>query len=36
MLVNGLDDVGRTLQREERIAAYEATHPARFDTAALA
>jgi 3-isopropylmalate/(R)-2-methylmalate dehydratase small subunit len=32
-LVNGLDDVARTLQREEAIAAYEATHPARFDLA---
>jgi 3-isopropylmalate/(R)-2-methylmalate dehydratase small subunit len=36
MLVNGLDDVGLTLQRDDRIAAYEATHPARIDTAALA
>jgi 3-isopropylmalate/(R)-2-methylmalate dehydratase small subunit len=35
MLVNGLDDIGLTLQREDRIAAYEATHPPRFDTAAL-
>jgi 3-isopropylmalate/(R)-2-methylmalate dehydratase small subunit len=36
MLVNGLDDIGLTLQREDRIAAYEAAHPPRFDTAALA
>jgi len=36
MLVNGLDDVGLTLQREEKIAAYESAHPARVDTAALA
>ena len=36
MLVNGLDDIGLTLQREDRIAAYEATHPPRFDTTALA
>jgi 3-isopropylmalate/(R)-2-methylmalate dehydratase small subunit len=36
MLVNGLDDIGLTLQREDRIAAYEATRPGRFDTAALA
>jgi 3-isopropylmalate/(R)-2-methylmalate dehydratase small subunit len=36
MLVNGLDDIGLTLQREDRIAAYEARHPPRFDTAALA
>ena len=32
MLVNGLDDVALTLQREDRIAAYEAASPARFDT----
>jgi 3-isopropylmalate/(R)-2-methylmalate dehydratase small subunit len=36
MLVNGLDDIGLTLQRADRIAAYEATHSPRFDTAALA
>jgi len=36
MLVNGLDDIGLTLQREDRIAAYEAAHPPRFDTTALA
>jgi 3-isopropylmalate/(R)-2-methylmalate dehydratase small subunit len=30
-LLQGLDDVGRTLERENAIAAYEATHPARFD-----
>jgi len=36
MLVNGLDDVGLTLRREEKIAAYESAHPARVDTAALA
>jgi 3-isopropylmalate/(R)-2-methylmalate dehydratase small subunit len=36
MLVNGLDDIGLTLQREDRITAYEAAHPPRFDTAALA
>jgi 3-isopropylmalate/(R)-2-methylmalate dehydratase small subunit len=35
MLVNGLDDIGLTLQRADRIAAYEATHPPRFDAAAL-
>ncbi len=35
MLVNGLDDVALTLQREERIASYEAAHPARIDTEAL-
>jgi 3-isopropylmalate/(R)-2-methylmalate dehydratase small subunit len=36
MLVNGLDEIGLTLQREDRIAAYEAAHPPRFDTTALA
>jgi 3-isopropylmalate/(R)-2-methylmalate dehydratase small subunit len=36
MLVNGLDDVGLTLQRDDRIAAYEQSHPARVDTLALA
>jgi 3-isopropylmalate/(R)-2-methylmalate dehydratase small subunit len=35
-LMHGLDDIARTLRREERIAAYEATAPARFDTTALA
>ena len=35
-LIHGLDDVARTLRREERIAAYEAATPARFDTTALA
>jgi 3-isopropylmalate/(R)-2-methylmalate dehydratase small subunit len=34
-LLNGLDDVARTLQREAEIAAYEAAHPARFDTTAV-
>jgi 3-isopropylmalate/(R)-2-methylmalate dehydratase small subunit len=28
-LLNGLDDIGLTLQHEAAIAAYEATHPAR-------
>ena len=36
MLVNGLDDIAQTLQREDRIAAYEAANAARFDTTALA
>ena len=36
MLVNGLDDIALTLQREQRIAAYEAAATARFDTTALA
>jgi 3-isopropylmalate/(R)-2-methylmalate dehydratase small subunit len=34
-LLNGLDDIARTLQRETEIAAYEAGHPARFDTTAV-
>ena len=36
MLLEGLDDIGLTLQREDRIAAYEAAHAARVDTVALA
>jgi 3-isopropylmalate/(R)-2-methylmalate dehydratase small subunit len=36
MLLNGLDDIGLTLQREDRIAAYEQAHPARVDTLTLA
>jgi 3-isopropylmalate/(R)-2-methylmalate dehydratase small subunit len=35
-LVHGLDDIARTLQRDERIAAYEAANVARVDTAAVA
>ncbi|HUK45679.1 MAG TPA: 3-isopropylmalate dehydratase small subunit [Gaiellaceae bacterium] len=35
MLVNGLDEIGLTLQREASIAAYEQAHPARFDTSLL-
>jgi len=27
-LLNGLDDIGLTLQHEAEIAGYEATHPA--------
>jgi 3-isopropylmalate/(R)-2-methylmalate dehydratase small subunit len=34
-LVDGLDDIARTLMREPEIDAYEATHTARFDTRAL-
>ena len=34
-LVHGLDDIARTLLRDAEIAAFEATHPARFDTRAL-
>ena len=29
-LLNGLDDIGRTLHHEAEIAAYEARHPAAF------
>ena len=36
MLLDGLDDIGLTLQRADRIAAYEAAHPALFDTLTLA
>ena len=35
-LVNGLDDIARTLLRAEVITAFEAHHAARFDTRALA
>jgi 3-isopropylmalate/(R)-2-methylmalate dehydratase small subunit len=35
-LLHGLDDVARTLRREERIAAYEASTAPRVDTTALA
>jgi 3-isopropylmalate/(R)-2-methylmalate dehydratase small subunit len=35
-LLHGLDDVARTLRREERIAAYEAATAPRVDTRALA
>jgi 3-isopropylmalate/(R)-2-methylmalate dehydratase small subunit len=35
-LVGGLDDIARTLQREDEIVAYEASHPGRFDATALA
>lgn len=34
-LLNGLDDIARSLAHEDRIAAYEATHPARVSTTAL-
>jgi len=34
-LVQGLDDIARTLMREHEIDAYEAVHSARFDTRAL-
>jgi 3-isopropylmalate/(R)-2-methylmalate dehydratase small subunit len=36
MLVNGLDEVALTLQREDAIVAYERANPARVDTLSLA
>jgi len=35
-LLNGLDDIGLTLQHEGEIAAYEAAHPVRSDMRGLA
>jgi len=35
-LLHGLDEIARTLKREDAIAAFEAAHPARFDTRAAA
>ena len=35
-LLEGLDDIGLTLQREDRIGAYEAAHAPRVDTLLLA
>jgi 3-isopropylmalate/(R)-2-methylmalate dehydratase small subunit len=34
-LINGLDEIARTLEREELIRAYEQRAPARFDTRAI-
>jgi 3-isopropylmalate/(R)-2-methylmalate dehydratase small subunit len=34
-LLEGLDDVARTIQRANDIEAFEATHPARFDLSAI-
>jgi 3-isopropylmalate/(R)-2-methylmalate dehydratase small subunit len=34
-LLNGLDDIGLTLEHEPAIAAFEATHAPRVDTTAL-
>ena len=34
-LLNGLDEIDLTLEREEAIARYEAAHPALVDTTAL-
>ena len=35
-LLNGLDDIGLTLRHESDIGAFEASHPGRVDTLALA
>ena len=35
LLLHGLDDIALTLQRADRIAAYEQAHAARVDTTAL-
>jgi 3-isopropylmalate/(R)-2-methylmalate dehydratase small subunit len=35
-LLNGLDDIARSLSHEGRIVAYESSHAARVNTAALA
>ena len=35
-LVHGLDDIARTLAREDDIAAFETAHPGRFDARSLA
>src|SRR5208282_746429 len=35
-LLNGLDDIGLTLQNEAEIAAYEAKHPARVEMKSIA
>ena len=34
-LLNGLDDIARTLAHDQRIQAYEAAHPPRVSTTAL-
>jgi 3-isopropylmalate/(R)-2-methylmalate dehydratase small subunit len=34
-LLNGLDDIGLTLEHDGEIAAFETSHPARVDTTAL-
>jgi 3-isopropylmalate/(R)-2-methylmalate dehydratase small subunit len=35
-LLHGLDEIARTLKREDKIAAFEAAHSPRFDTRAAA
>ncbi len=34
-ILNGLDEIGRTLEREPEIAAYERAHPSAFATTSL-
>ena len=34
-LLNGLDDIGLTLEHETEIAVFESARPARVDTTAL-
>jgi 3-isopropylmalate dehydratase small subunit len=34
-LLQGLDDIGRSLRHEDEIAVYEAAYPQRFATTAL-
>ena len=34
-ILNGLDEIARSLAHEDAVAAYEAVHPRRFDTVAL-
>ena len=36
MLLHGLDEIGLTLQREDRIGAFEQAHASRIDTTSLA
>ena len=35
-LLNGLDDIARSLAREDALQEYEASHPPRVNTTALA
>jgi 3-isopropylmalate/(R)-2-methylmalate dehydratase small subunit len=35
MLLNGLDDIGLTLEHEDAISAFEAAGPSPVDTSAL-
>jgi 3-isopropylmalate/(R)-2-methylmalate dehydratase small subunit len=34
-LVHGLDDIARTLRRDDEIRSFESTHPGRFDALAI-